>query len=193
VVRPDGRAAGDGEDGELLIRGPQRLDGYLDPAHNIGRFASWDGETLVPYDGTEPLTPEHWYRPGDGVRVRPEGYYFVGRLDDQVKVRGVRVEPGEVEAVMHRYEHVDSAVVVPYTGEDGSTELAGFHTGRPNVDDELTEFLTTRLPDYMVPRLLLWTNGFPLTTNGKVDRRVLVARARAVAEGDSAQEWARPA
>jgi amino acid adenylation domain-containing protein len=193
VVRPDGRAAGDGEDGELLLRGPQRLDGYLDPVHNIGRFASWDGRTLVPYDGSEPLTREHWYRPGDGVRVRSAGYYFVGRLDDQVKVRGVRVEPGEVEAVLHRHRHVESAVVVPYTGEDGSTELAGFHTGRPGVEAELIEFLAARLPEYMVPRLLLWTNGFPLTTNGKVDRRVLVERARAVAEGGSAQEWSRPA
>ena len=86
----------------LLLRGPQRLDGYLDPAHNIGRFASWDGRTLVPYDGTEPLTPEHWYRPGDGVRVRSEGYYFVGRLDDQGDTGQIRDQDVAFAGVMNR-------------------------------------------------------------------------------------------
>jgi amino acid adenylation domain-containing protein len=183
VVDEDGRAAGYGDEGELLIRGPQRLDGYLDPAHNAGRFAAWDGGPLRVYDGTDELTDAHWYRTGDRVRVAPEGYFFVGRVDDQVKVQGVRVEPGEVEAVLRRHPSVEDAAVVAYTGDDGTTELAAFHTGGPGVDTELTAFLTARLPTYMVPRIVVWTNGFPLTVNGKVDRKALVQRAYTVAGG----------
>jgi amino acid adenylation domain-containing protein len=188
VVRADGRAAGIGEDGELLIRGPQRLDGYLDPAHNIGRFAIWDGETLQAYDGTGELTDEHWYRTGDEVRVRAEGYFFIGRLDDQVKVQGVRVEPGEIEVAMRQHPGVEDAAVVSYVGEDGTTDLAGFHTGRPHIEVELSAFLAARLPGQMVPRQLVWTNRFPLNVNGKVDRKALVQRAYDIAGGYEEQQ-----
>jgi len=172
VVDADGYP---GVEGELLIRGPQRFDGYLDPAHDVGRFALLDGGRVRDHDGTAPLTPRHWYRTGDRVRHEPYGFAFLGRLDNQVKVYGYRVEPGDVEAAIRRYPGVDEAAVVPCVAADSTVELAGFHTGAPA--DGLREFLERELPSYMVPRYLTRVPAFPLTLNGKVDRTLLAARA----------------
>ncbi|MFP5370445.1 MAG: AMP-binding protein, partial [Actinomycetes bacterium] len=78
-------------EGELLVRGPQRFDGYLDPAHNEGRFAYWDGRELRPHHGGQ-LTDDVWFRTGDRVRVEDGRYAFLGRMDNQVKVNGYRIE-----------------------------------------------------------------------------------------------------
>lgn len=174
VVDDSGRQS---REGELLIRGPQRFDGYLDPAHNIGRFAWWEPGEYRVYDGTEELTDRHWYRSGDRVRVQVEGFAFLGRVDNQVKVYGYRVEPGDVEAALRRHRLVDEAVVVPRLAEDGATELAGFYTGAGPCEDELSQFLEGELPGYMVPRFLFWRETFPLTVNGKVDRKYLAEEA----------------
>jgi amino acid adenylation domain-containing protein len=163
-------------EGELLLRGRQRFDGYLDPADNQGRFAVMRGGRFRPADG-EPLTGEHWYRTGDRVRVDDGVYSFLGRLDNQVKVNGYRVEPGEIEAVMRRHPAVDEAVVVPWTAEDGTVELAGFVVSGHDCRDELRATLTGQFPAYMVPRFLSRLGRFPLNVNGKIDRRALTEQA----------------
>ncbi|WP_418960765.1 AMP-binding protein [Streptomyces tritici] len=164
------------DDGELCLRGPQRFDGYLDPRENAGRFLTYEegaGPAVV-HDGTGPLTDRHWYRTGD--RVRREGGVLVhrGRLDQQVKVRGHRVEIGEVEAVLRRHPHVVDAAVVPVPAEDGETELAAAYAGRPVDAEAFDAWLRDRMPLHMVPSRLRLMDGLPLNDNGKTDRNALV-------------------
>lgn len=162
------------EHGELLVRGPQRFPGYLDPSENIGRFVSFvDGMGKL-YDGTEPLTKEHYYRTGD--RVRREGGQLVhlGRIDDQVKVRGNRIELGEIESVLRRHPAITEVVVITMKAEDGEVDLHAVYAGEPLSDDHLAD-LVADLPIYMRPRSYHHRDGIPLAPNGKVDRKRLAA------------------
>ncbi|WP_225728283.1 MULTISPECIES: AMP-binding protein [unclassified Nocardia] len=171
VLDEDGREA---TEGELCIRGTQRIAGYLDPADDIGRFMSYrpPGPAVV-YTGAGPLTPEHWYRTGDRVRVQPDGnLVYLGRVDSQIKLRGYRIEPGEIEAVLREHPTVlDAAVVVVHVG--GAGLLQAFYTGRPVPNDELSAALLRRLPTYMVPNDFHYLTRLPLSENGKVDRGAL--------------------
>ncbi|WP_328348761.1 non-ribosomal peptide synthetase [Micromonospora sp. NBC_00421] len=122
---------------------------------------------------------QRWYRTGDLVRWRADGTLeFVGRLDAQVKVRGVRVEPGEVEAVLRAHPSVAAAVVTSYRSTAGDLELAGYvvpAAGATAEPDELSGFLATRLPAAMVPAAIVTLAELPSLPNGKVDRSALPA------------------
>jgi amino acid adenylation domain-containing protein len=157
-------------EGELCVRGTQRFDGYLDPAENIGRFVSPDG---VVFDGSGPLTEEHYYRTGDRVAVEHGLWVHKGRLDNQVKVRGYRVEVGEVEAAMLRHDDVNEAVVVALR-EGDEVQLVGVHTGAEIAPADFMLWLRKRIPVHMVPRRYLHLTTLPLNANGKADRRALV-------------------
>jgi acyl carrier protein len=114
-----------------------------------------------------------WYRSGDVVRWLPGGVLeFVGRADDQVKVRGYRVEPGEVEAVVSAHPGVAASVVVAREGR-----LVGYvvpaRGGVAPRPDVLRGFVAGRLPEYMVPSVFVVLDALPLTASGKVDRRGL--------------------
>lgn len=176
VVDESGRLS---DEGELLLRGVQRFDGYLNPALNAGRFAFWDGATAQPYDGSTELTAEHWYRSGDRVRYQHGELFHLGRVDNQLKVRGYRIEPGDIEAVLRTHPAVNDAVVVPTGNSADELELAAMYTGRPAGSNELTEYLAERLPAHMVPERFTWLSAFPLNVNGKVDRGRLIADATA--------------
>ncbi|SFB13831.1 amino acid adenylation domain-containing protein [Amycolatopsis marina] len=161
------------EDGELCVRGDQRFPGYLDPADNIGRFVSIvDGEVEV-YDGSAPLTAEHWYRTGDRVRREAGELVHQGRVDHQVKVLGNRVELGEIESALRRHAAIAEAVVVTIPAVDGEVDLHAFYLGDPIAEDELSR-LVAELPRYMRPRGFHHREEIPVTDNGKVDRRRLV-------------------
>ncbi|RMF30774.1 MAG: non-ribosomal peptide synthetase, partial [Chloroflexi bacterium] len=126
------------------------------------------------------------YRTGDLARFLPDGRIeFLGRTDHQVKVRGFRVELGEIEALLEGHPRLQRAVVVarqdgdgrsrrlvaylvPQAGEDGA------QAGPPTVG-ELRRFLKAKLPDYMVPSAFVFLEALPLTPNGKVDRKALPA------------------
>ncbi|GAA1311361.1 non-ribosomal peptide synthetase [Saccharothrix xinjiangensis] len=163
-------AAGDpvpaGVVGELHLGGPALARGYAGrPDLTARRF--------VP----DPFGPpgSRLYRTGDLVRLRPDGAAeFVGRVDAQVKVRGHRVEPGEVEAVLGAHPAVRSAVVVVH-GETG--RLVAYHV--PDRADEpadaadLAAHCARDLPEYMVPSAFVEVDEIPLTPNGKLDRRAL--------------------
>ncbi|MGW3349823.1 amino acid adenylation domain-containing protein [Nonomuraea rubra] len=156
VADPSGRALPPGVPGELWIGGPSVARGYL---------------------GRPDLTAERftggWYRTGDRARVTGDGLIeFLGRIDDQVKVRGFRVEPGEVAAALRALPQVAEAYVQP-VGDGLDRRLAAWVT--PGTADvaELRAALRERLPDYMVPAAIGVLEALPLTPNGKVDRAAL--------------------
>ena len=173
VLGDDGRPAAEGE---LCFRGSQRFDGYVDPANNVGRFLRFDGTAAVDYDGATPLTDEHWYRTGDRVRHLDGQLIHLGRLDHQVKVRGYRVELGEIEAALRDEPGVRDAVVLPMPGVDGEVELEAVCTGDVSDTKERLKALRSRLPSYMVPRAVTVLDELPLNQNGKIDRKVLLAQ-----------------
>jgi hypothetical protein len=135
---------------------------------------------------------ERMYRTGDRVRWLADGRLeFLGRMDEQVKVRGYRVEPGEVAALLCAVDGVRDAVVV--VRGDGEGAFAGRlvayvaqGSGAP-LPDVLLEHLRARLPDYMVPSAIVTMDELPLNPNGKVDRAALPAPAAATAEGAQPQ------
>jgi amino acid adenylation domain-containing protein len=156
-------------EGELCVRGPQRFHGYLDPADNAGRFVEFAGQgpaRAVP-PGARPAD-RHWYRTGDRVRVEDGSIVHVGRLDRQRKVRGHRVELGEVEGALRSLPGVlDSAVVWRDTGDGG--ELLAVCTGEEQPAPAVRRTLRERLPAYLVPAGLRWIDHLPLNANGKTD------------------------
>jgi amino acid adenylation domain-containing protein len=161
-------------EGELCLRGPQRFPGYLDPADNKGRFTDLTGGEAVDHDGSGPVGDHLWYRTGD--RVRDDGpLLHLGRLDQQVKVFGYRVELGEIEAALRQRPEVRDAVVLALPGHRGETELQAVCTGEGLNGDDLLASLRSRLPAYMVPRDLRVMDELPLNANGKTDRSALTA------------------
>jgi acyl-coenzyme A synthetase/AMP-(fatty) acid ligase len=163
------------------VRGSQRFDGYLDPAHDRGRFFS--GERTFAVAGGAPR-PADWYRTGDRVRRERGELVHIGRLDDQVKIRGYRIELGEIEAVLREHPAVQDVVVVAAPAAGGQLVLHALYTGTPADADELTGAVGRRLPEYMVPSAVHCVDGFPANASGKIDRRRLAAE---LGEGPSAR------
>ncbi|HEV2736541.1 MAG TPA: phosphopantetheine-binding protein, partial [Longimicrobiaceae bacterium] len=116
------------------------------------------------------------YRTGDLARWRPDGRLeFVGRGDFQVKVRGFRIEPGEIEARLAEHAAVREAVVVARDDGPGGRRLAAYYVGEEVEVEALRSHLGERLPEYMVPAAYVRLEALPLTSTGKVDRRALPA------------------
>ncbi|GHC84147.1 amino acid adenylation protein [Nocardiopsis terrae] len=164
------------DDGELCVRGPQRFPGYLNPEDDAGRFLTFDGDKAVVYQGTEPLTPSHWYRTGDRVQEWGGQLVHQGRLDHQIKLRGYRVELGEIEAALRDQRGVTEAVVLALPdleSSSGDVVLEAVCTGAASDVNALLEALRQRLPHYMVPRGVRFLDEMPLNANGKIDRRAL--------------------
>ncbi|GAB3489870.1 non-ribosomal peptide synthetase [Amycolatopsis cihanbeyliensis] len=154
-----------GTEGEILVRSPHIALGYHGEAGGAGaRFGTWEGERT--------------YRTGDLARRLPDGTLaFLGRADRQVKVRGHRVELGEVETRLADLPGVAQAAVLARTGTaGGDTELIGYAV--PSGDGELDpaaarDALAGQLPDYMLPRAIIPLTELPLTVTGKLDERAL--------------------
>jgi len=158
-----------GVTGELYIGGDGLARGYLNrPGLTADRF--------VP-DGAAEAKGGRLYRTGDLVRRRPGGQIeFIGRRDNQVKVRGFRIELEEVEAALGQHPAVNEAVVVAREQLGEGKRLVAYITAdrdkRPGID-EIRRHLKERLPGYMLPSAFVILDELPLTPNGKVDRRAL--------------------
>lgn len=165
--------------GELFIGGAGLTSGYLNqPVETAARFVS---------DPFSSFAGARLYRTGDMVRSLPDGSIeFLGRIDNQIKVRGFRVELGEIEAALSAHPAVQQAVVVGAAGGDVKTTAAlastqrliayvVFTVGKPPAADELRHYLQQQLPDYMIPSVFVSLRSLPLTPNGKVDRAALPA------------------
>ncbi|MEU6297799.1 amino acid adenylation domain-containing protein, partial [Streptomyces erythrochromogenes] len=163
-----------GTPGELYLAGAGVARGYH-------RRPSATAERFVADPFGAPGT--RMYRTGDLARWRADGLLeFLGRADEQVKVRGFRVEPGEVEAALAACPGVRQAVVAVRTAADGEKRLAGYVVGEvsgPGVRRRLERLL----PDYMLPSRVTVLEALPLTPNGKVDYRALPEPARDVSGG----------
>lgn len=163
-------------EGELCVRGGQRMDGYLDSADDLGSFLLAGPSGVDEYLGQGPLTPEHYYRTGDLVSWEDDVLVCLGRRDNQVKVHGYRVELGEIEAALRRHPGVRQAVVLA-TPSGADNELTGYYTGPDPGASTVRRWLRTQVPPHMVPRRCVHCETLPLTVNGKIDRRALSALA----------------
>ncbi|HYP25135.1 MAG TPA: MupA/Atu3671 family FMN-dependent luciferase-like monooxygenase [Blastocatellia bacterium] len=160
-----------GIEGELYISGDGVSRGYL------GRPAL-TAERLIP-DPFSRVAGSRMYRTGDLSRRLPHGAVeFLGRVDHQAKVRGFRIELEEIEAVLGEAESVREAVVLAREDNPGDVRLVAYvveKEPRSVSTSELRDFVRDRLPDYMVPAAFVVMEAFPLTSNGKVERKALPA------------------
>lgn len=168
VLTGSGELAGVGELGEIVVRSPFLAAGYV---------------------GDSPASGDHFYRDrtgctryrtGDLGRFLPDGRVeFAGRRDGQVKVRGFRVETGEVLAALRRCAEVADAVVVAEPDGDGDTRLVAYTVGRPldtseeRATDVVRRQLRARLPEPAVPAAVVWVDALPSNHNGKADMAAL--------------------
>jgi amino acid adenylation domain-containing protein len=162
------RPVPDGEVGELYAAGTSLAQGY------VGR-TDLTAERFVADPLGEP--GERMYRTGDLVRRSPDGVLeFVGRADGQLKLRGFRIEPGEIEAVLARHPAVARAAVVLDTARQREKRLMAYVVPRGETDAaELRAHVAGSLPDFMVPAGCVLLDQLPLTAGGKVDRAALAA------------------
>ena len=160
-----------GAAGELHIGGAALARGYI-------ARPDLTAERFIP----DPFNVEsgaRMYRTGDLARYLPDGNVeFLGRNDDQVKIRGYRIETGEIEAVLNQFPSVEGAAVLPKEDVAGEKRLVAYIASKqqpsPNAND-IRGFLRESVPDHMVPASFVFMQALPLTANGKLDRKTLLA------------------
>lgn len=169
--------------GELYIAGVGLAHGYLNqPEFTASKFVQ-----ALPVDLR--VSPATLYRTGDLARWLPQGgLEFMGRRDEQVSIRGFRVELAEIEAHLLRHEQIKDAVVVVRNDAAGDTHIwayvvaAGENEAGADLSD-LKKFLLRDLPLYMIPAYFVYLDEIPLTTNGKLDKRALPASIEDIETG----------
>jgi amino acid adenylation domain-containing protein len=165
-----------GVPGEIYVGGAGLSRGYLNRPHLTA-------DRFIP----DPFSPDSFsndggarlYRTGDLAKYLPDGdIEYLGRVDQQIKLMGFRIEPGEVEAALSSHPRVKEAVVMLTDGPHGHKRLTAYVApdGREPAlaVDELRDLVKRRLPEYMAPSAFLFLDEMPLTVNGKIDRRALL-------------------
>ncbi len=157
-----------GVPGEIYIGGDGLARGYLNrPELTAEKFVA------NPFNGGGKL-----YKTGDLARYLPDGKVeYIGRIDNQVKLRGHRIELGEIEALSNQHPGVRQAVVVAREDLPGDKRLVAYiiASETPSSSDELRSWLKEKLPQYAIPSAFVFLDSFPLTPNGKIDRKSLPA------------------
>ncbi len=155
-----------GGEGEICVAGPQVARGYRN-------LPDMTAEKFV----VEPVTGRRIYRTGDRGRLLADGQVaFLGRIDDQIKIRGFRVEPDEIVAQLNTLPQIANSVVVARGESADDKSLVAYVTLAPGTTLTATaarEHLRSRIPDYMVPSCFVCLTSFPLTTTGKCDKQAL--------------------
>ncbi len=167
VLKEDGTPASVGESGELLVTGPQVADGYVaDAEKTAAAFVRPAGKDRV------------HYRTGDRVDVGADGtLQFIDRIDNQIKIRGYRVELGEIESLLRATAAGCNAVVVPMPLKSPTpTSLVGVVEGWDGPGHQIRTAIKGHLPDYMTPTRVLVMPQFPKNASGKVDRGAIGQR-----------------
>ena len=162
VVSENGEVVADGTAGELVVAGAQLAEGYHDaPEHTAARFPTLGGQ--------------RWYRTGDlALRDGTGTFHCLGRIDNQVKVLGYRVELEEVDAHLRVVTHSDVVGSVAWPSLDGMARgIVCFVGGQTTDSNQVIADLKARLPAYMVPNRVIALEHMPLNPSGKVDRRAL--------------------
>jgi hypothetical protein len=175
----------DGVLGELFIGGVQLARGYLDrPDLTAERFVA------------NPFGPGRLYATGDLARYRDDGVIeYAGRKDNQIKIRGHRIEVGEIEAVLAQHRGLQACLITVYEAGATDKRLAAFYTtrdGRTVTVEELRDHLREQLPEYMIPAHFMALQEFPLSANGKVDRKALPSLADVVREAQQRESFVAP-
>ncbi|MFF5260358.1 amino acid adenylation domain-containing protein [Actinomadura viridis] len=178
LLRPDGEPVPDGERGELCVAGPQVARGYLARPELTARAFG----TAAPAAFPASAPGARVYRTGDLARWAPDGTLrFAGRLDRQIKLRGFRIEPGEVEEALRAHPAVAVAAVTAVGEGRAHRRLAAYLQLRPGAAltvERLRAFLRPRLPAHMIPSLVHVVDRLPLNGHGKVDHARLPALPR---------------
>lgn len=181
VVDTNRRLVPMGVVGELVLGGDGVARGYTDPELTARSFVTMDVAGRS----------ERVYKTGDRARISPldGNIEFLGRMDNQVKLRGQRIELGEIEHALHRHKAVVDACVILHTGGDGEKQIVAFVIARKTISatspSQLRRHVASLLPAYMVPTSVQLIDRFPLTTATKVDRKAL---SRAYEEGPGRAE-----
>ncbi|WCN79541.1 non-ribosomal peptide synthetase [Micromonospora sp. LH3U1] len=171
--------------GELFIGGVQLARGYLGrPDLTAERFVA------------NPFGPGRLYATGDLARYREDGAIeYAGRKDNQIKIRGHRIEVGEIEAVLAQHPALQACLITVYEASATDKRLVAFHTtvdGRTVAVEELRDHLSEQLPEYMIPAHFVALEEFPLSANGKVDRKALPSLADIVREAQQREIFVAP-
>ncbi|YAF98108.1 MAG: amino acid adenylation domain-containing protein [Nodularia sp. CChRGM 3473] len=159
--------------GELYIGGNNLARGYINhPELTSEKFIR------NPFQNSQ-LESERLYKTGDLGRYLPDGNIeFLGRADQQVKIRGFRIEIAEIESALQEYDGIKENTVLARSDESGKQRLVAYfvpHQESEVVVNDLSDFLKTRLPDYMIPSAFVQLQAFPLTPNGKINYQALPA------------------
>ncbi|MFC3787840.1 non-ribosomal peptide synthetase [Paenibacillus sp. GCM10012307] len=176
LLNANGQQCGIGETGEIVIRTPFRTLGYIQPEEGSVRFAA------------NPFTnnvQDVVYYTGDLGHYRPDGILNIaGRRDDQIKIRGMRVELGEIRSVLSGHPLIKDVIVIASSVVGGAKRLAAYFVSQNDTMDvaELRAYAKGKMPGFMVPGAFIRLEHIPLTPNGKIDRRRLPDPTAAFAE-----------
>lgn len=166
ILDEDMRILPIGAIGEIYISGKGVGQGYLNNAS-----LTHDRFVKNPFEGGEKL-----YKTGDIGRWTPEGNIrIIGRIDNQVKIRGYRIELGEIETKLLKHESIKQAVIFDKTDDTGEKYLCAFIVAEKKlIADEIRSYLNEMLPKYMIPSVFIQLDAFPITANGKIDKKALL-------------------